>query len=214
MQTKTYALSWGGKQLTIEIGKFARAANGSCTVRYGDTVVLATAVMAKEARPGMNFFPLMVEYEEKLYAAGRIKGSRFIKREGRPTDEAVLTARFIDRAIRPLFDARMENDVQVMVTALAFDKVNDTDIPGLIAASCALHISDIPWNGPIAVARVNKIGNEFVLNGSYKERETARFDVDVAGTQKKSSCSKLGAIKQKNKTLLMRFSLVSNSLAR
>ncbi len=186
MPSKSYTITWGGKLLTIEVGKFARAANGSCTVRYGDTMVLATAVMSKDVRPGMNFFPLMVEYEEKLYAAGRIKGSRFIKREGRPTDEAVLTARFIDRAIRPLFDARMENDVQVMVTALAFDKKNDTDIPGLIAASCALHISEIPWNGPLAAARVNKSADgSFILNGTYEERLAARFDVDVAGTPEK-----------------------------
>lgn len=186
METKTYSITWGGKPLTIEIGKLARAANGSCTVRYGDTVVLATAVMSKDARPGLGFFPLMVEFEEKLYAAGRIKGSRFIKREGRPTDEAVLTARFIDRAIRPLFDDRMENDVQVMVTALAFDGKNDADVPGLIAASCALHISDIPWNGPIAVARVNKNPDgSFLLNGSYEERLASRFDVDVAGTSEK-----------------------------
>lgn len=186
MESKTYAITWGGKLLTIEVGKFARGANGSCTVRYGDTVVLATAVMAKEARQGNGFFPLMVEFEEKLYAAGRIKGSRFIKREGRPSDEAILTARFIDRAIRPLFDKRMENDVQVMVTALAFDGKNDADIPGLIAASCALHISDIPWNGPIAVARVNKSPQgELLLNGSYEERTSSRFDVDVAGTKEK-----------------------------
>lgn len=186
MQSKKYSITWGGKELTIEVGKFAHAANGSCTVRYGDTVVLATAVMSKDARPGLGFFPLMVEFEEKLYAAGRIKGSRFIKREGRPTDEAVLTARFIDRAIRPLFDGRMENDVQVMVTALAFDGKNDADIPGLIAASCALHISNIPWNGPIAVARVNTdASGSFLLNGSYEERITSRFDVDVAGTAEK-----------------------------
>ena len=185
MDTKTYSMEWGGKQLTIEIGKFAHAANGACTVRYGDTMVLATAVMSKDVRPGLGFFPLMVEYEEKLYAAGRIKGSRFIKREGRPTDEAVLTARFIDRAIRPLFDQRMENDVQVMITALSFDGTNDSDVPGLIAASCALHISNIPWNGPIAVARVNKLDGKFILNGNYEERAAARFDVDVAGTSEK-----------------------------
>lgn len=186
MESKTFSIIWGGKPLTIEVGKFAHAANGSCTVRYGDTMVLATAVMAKEARTGQGFFPLMVEFEEKLYAAGRIKGSRFIKREGRPTDEAVLTARFIDRAIRPLFDTRMENDVQVMVTALAFDGKNDADVPGLIAASCALHISDIPWNGPIAVARVNKNKDgSLLLNGSYIERTCSRFDIDVAGTSEK-----------------------------
>jgi polyribonucleotide nucleotidyltransferase len=180
-----FNITWGGKDLIIESGRFAKAANGSCTVQYGNTVVLATAVMSKDVRPGLGFFPLMVEYEEKLYAAGRIKGSRFIKREGRPTDEAVLVARFIDRAIRPLFDTRLQNDVQVIVTTLAFDGENDPDIIGLIAASCALHISDIPWNGPIGAVRVNKVQNEFIMNGTYAQRAEARFDVDVAGTPSK-----------------------------
>jgi polyribonucleotide nucleotidyltransferase len=180
-----YSIEFGGKTLTIEIGKYARAANGSCTVQYGNTVILATAVMSKDVRPGMGFFPLMVEFEEKLYAAGRIKGSRFIKREGRPTDEAVLNARFVDRAIRPLFDTRLENDVQVIITVLAFDGENDADIPGLIGASCALHISDIPWNGPIAAARVNSVDSQLIINGTYAERTTSLFDVDVAGTPEK-----------------------------
>ena len=185
MDTQTYEIEVGGKQLKVQIGKYARAANGSCTVQYGNTVVLATAVMSKEARPGMGYFPLMVDFEEKLYAAGRIKGSRFIKREGRPTDEAVLVARFIDRAIRPLFDSRIENDVQVILSVLAFDGENDADIPALIGASIALHISDIPWNGPIAAARVNDVEGALVINGSYAQRETANFDVDVAGTPSK-----------------------------
>ncbi len=185
MQVKQYSIEFGGKPLTIEVGKFAPGANGSCTVRYGDTVVLATAVLSKDKRPGLDFFPLMVEFEEKLYAAGRIKGSRFIKREGRPTDEAILVARYIDRAIRPLFDHRITNDVQIIVTVLAFDGKNDADVPGLIAASCALHISDIPWDGPIAVARVNKLDGKFFLNGTYAERTLARFDVEVAGTSEK-----------------------------
>ena len=185
MATPTYEMEIGGKQLKVQIGKYAQAANGSCTVQYGNTVVLATAVMSKEARPGMGYFPLMVDFEEKLYAAGRIKGSRFIKREGRPTDEAVLVARFIDRAIRPLFDARIENDVQVILSVLAFDGENDADIPALIGASLALHISDIPWNGPIAAARVNDVEGKLVINGSYAQRETANFDIDVAGTPEK-----------------------------
>lgn len=175
----------GGKPLIIEVGKLALAANGSCTVQYGNTVVLATAVLSKDVRPGMGFFPLMVDFEEKLYAAGRIKGSRFIKREGRPTDEAVLNARFIDRAIRPLFDSRIQNDVQVIATVLAFDGENDADIPSLIAASCALHMSDIPWNGPIAAVRVNDMNGELVVNGTYAQREASMFDVDVAGTAEK-----------------------------
>jgi polyribonucleotide nucleotidyltransferase len=184
--TTSHSIDFGGKKLTIETGKLAKAANGSCVVTYGKTVVLATAVMSKDVRPGLSFFPLMVDFEEKLYAAGRIKGSRFIKREGRPTDEAVLAARFIDRAIRPLFDQRIANDVQVIISVLAFDEENDADIPGLIGASCALHMSDIPWNGPIAVARVNTDAEgKFILNGTYAEREAARFDVDVAGTAEK-----------------------------
>lgn len=187
-------MTFGGKPLSIEVGKLALAANGSCTVQYGNTVVLATAVLSKDVRPGLGFFPLMVDFEEKLYAAGRIKGSRFIKREGRPTDEAVLNARFIDRAIRPLFDQRIENDVQVIVTVLAFDGENDADIPGLIAASCALHISDIPWNGPIAAVRINQIDGQFIVNGTYSEREKSTFDVDVAGTAEKVIMLEAGAM--------------------
>lgn len=194
MDTPTYQIEVGGKQLKVQIGKYARAANGSCTVQYGNTVVLATAVMSKEARPGMGYFPLMVDFEEKLYAAGRIKGSRFIKREGRPTDEAVLVARFIDRAIRPLFDSRIENDVQVILSVLAFDGENDADIPALIGASIALHISDIPWNGPIASARVNDVEGKLVINGTYAQRETANFDIDVAGTPSKLIMMEAGAM--------------------
>ncbi len=185
MQKYKFSATVGGRELSIETGTLAQTANGSCTLRYGDTVLLATAVMSPETRPGMGFFPLMVEFEEKMYAAGRIKGSRFIKREGRPTDEAVLTARFIDRAIRPMFDERMKNEVQVIVTALAFDEANDPDILGLIAASCALHMSDIPWNGPIGAARISKLGNEWLVNPTYEQRKTTDFDLDVSGTKEK-----------------------------
>lgn len=192
-QFPTYEMDFGGKLLKVQIGKYARAANGSCTVQYGNTVVLATAVMSKDVRPGLGFFPLMVDFEEKLYAAGRIKGSRFIKREGRPTDEAVLVARFIDRAIRPLFDARMENDVQIILSVLAFDGENDADIPALIGASLALHISDIPWNGPIAATRVNDVDGALILNGTYDQRDAAMFDIDVAGTPEKLIMMEAGA---------------------
>ncbi len=181
---KEFSATIAGKEITIETGKFAQAANGQCTVRCGETVVMATAVMSSNTR-GLNYFPLMVDYEEKLYAAGRIKGSRFIKREGRPTDEAVLTGRFIDRAIRPLFDMRIKNDVQVIVTALAFDGENDPDILGLIAASCALHISDIPWNGPIGAIRTAKINDTWIANPSYEQRQKSEFDLDIAGTSEK-----------------------------
>lgn len=181
-ETKTFTTQWGGKTLTIETGKYANQASGSCTVQYGDTVVLATAVMSDSVRDGLDFFPLMVEYEERMYAAGKIKGSRFMKKEGRPTDEAVLVARYIDRALRPLFNDRIRNDMQVVVTCLQFDGENDPDIIGLIAASCALHISDIPWEGPIADIRVGRIGGEWVINPSYEARLKSDLDLSFAGT--------------------------------
>jgi len=179
---KKFDMEWAGKKLEIETGRLAGQANGSCTVRYGDTVVLATAVMSKEPREGIDFLPLSVEYEEKLYAAGKIKGSRFIKREGRPSDEAVLTGRFVDRAIRPLFDKSIHNDIQVVLTVLSIDQENDPDIPAMAAASCALMISDIPWGGPIAGIRIGQINGEWVLNPSYEAREKSLLDVAVAGT--------------------------------
>jgi polyribonucleotide nucleotidyltransferase len=185
MEQKTFSCEVGGKTITIETGKFAQSADASCTVRCGDTVILATAVMSKETKADMGFFPLMVDFEERLYAAGRIKGSRFIKREGRPTDEAVLVGRFIDRAIRPLFDERLRNEVQVIVTALSFDGENDPDILGLIGASCALHISDIPWNGPIGALRISQKSGNWMINPSYELRKTTDFDLDLAGTTKK-----------------------------
>lgn len=182
---KTFETEWGGKKLTIQTGKYATQANGSCTVRYGDTIVLAAAVMSETAREGLDFFPLLVEYEERMYAAGRIKGSKFVKKEGRPTDEAILTGRFIDRAIRPLFNEQMRNEVQIVVTCLAFDGENDPDILGLIAASCALHLSDIPWDGPIADIRIGQIGGEWVINPSYAAREKSILDLAFAGTSDK-----------------------------
>ena len=185
IKQKHFEMDWGGRKLIIETGRFAPQANGSCTVQYGDTMVMATATMSKEIREGMNWFPLSVEYEEKMYAAGRIKGSRFIKREGRPTDEAVLTARMVDRAIRPLFDDRIRNEIQVVLTVLSIDTDNDPDIVALIAASIALSISNIPWNGPIAGANVSEVGDELVLNPTYKQRETAALFTTVAGTKEK-----------------------------
>jgi polyribonucleotide nucleotidyltransferase len=202
---KTFETLWGGKTLKIEVGKYANQAGGSCTVQYGDTVVLATATMSLEQKPDMGFFPLMVDYEEKLYAAGRIKGSRFIKKEGRPTDEAVLTARFIDRAIRPLFDDRMRNEVQVIVTTLSFDGENDPDVLGLIGASCALTISDIPWNGPIGCIRVGQIGGECAINPNYETRGTSLLDLAIAGTKEKVIMVEAGANEAPEKNVLEAF---------
>jgi len=173
------------KKLKITIGQLAGQANGSVTVQYGDTLVLVTAVMSQEPRSGVNYFPLTVDYEEKLYAAGKIKGSRFIKREGRPSDEAILTSRLIDRALRPRFNQRMRNEVQVIATVLSFDGENDPDIPALIGASTALMISNIPWSGPIAAVRVGRKNNQWLINPGYSLREENGFDLVVAGTKDK-----------------------------
>lgn len=170
----------GGRTLQLSVGKFAPAAHAAVTARYGDTVVLATVVMNKSAREGIDYFPLLVDYEERLYAAGKIKGSRFIKRETRPSDEAVLSARMIDRSIRPLFPEHVRNDVQVILTILSVDGENDPDIPSLIASSAALAISPVPWDGPIAGIRVGRINGEWVLNPTYEARSKSTLDLVVA----------------------------------
>ncbi|HLD76465.1 MAG TPA: hypothetical protein VI874_05565, partial [Candidatus Norongarragalinales archaeon] len=204
-QAKHFETQWGGKTLSIEVGKYANQANGSCLVRYGDTIVLGTAVMSAQKREGLEFFPLMVEYEEKLYAAGRIKGSRFVKRPGRPTDEAVLTARFVDRAIRPLFDDRLRNEIQIVLSVFSFDEENDPDIAALIAASCALHISNIPWEGPIASIRVGQVEGERVINPTYLAREKSILDLAFAGTTEKIVMVEAGAREAEEQTVLDAF---------
>lgn len=184
METRTFSTEIGGKTLVVETGKLAPQASGSCVVRYGDTVVLATAVMSASIREGIDYFPLMVDYEERLYAAGKIKGSRFIKREGRPSDEAVLSARIIDRSLRPLFNQALRNDVQVTLTVLSVDQENDPDLVSLWAASCALSISNIPWNGPITGMRIGRINNEWVANPTYAAREKSEFELFIVGNER------------------------------
>jgi polyribonucleotide nucleotidyltransferase len=191
-QEKTYSIEWGGRTLTIGVGQLALQANGSCTVRYGDTVVLCTATLGG-IRPGMDFFPLQVDFEERMYAAGRIKGSRFIKREGRPTDEAILSGRLIDRALRPLFDDRMRNEVAVVATVFSHDQENDADIPGLIGAACALELSDIPWAGPMAALRIGRKDGAWILNPSYIEVDQGDLDIVVAGADGKTVMLESGA---------------------
>ena len=193
MEVQKFETTIGGRSLSIETGLLALQANASVTVRYGDTVVLATAVMSKTIREGIDFFPLMVDYEEKLYAAGKIKGSRFIKREGRPSDEAVLSGRLVDRAIRPLFSQDIKNDVQVILTVLSQDDENDADIVALNAASAVLALSDIPWGGPIGGVRIGRINNEWVLNPSYEAREKSELDVVVASDGKNVLMLEAGA---------------------
>ncbi len=186
MQARSFTAEVGGRTLTIETGKLAQQAGGSCTVRYGDTVVLATAVMSKQVREGIDYFPLMVDYEEKLYAAGKIKGSRFIKREGRASDEAILVARVVDRSLRPLFDERIRNDIQVTITVLSVDQENDPDILSIWAASCAVAISEIPWKGPLTALRIGRINGEWVINPTYDAREKSECDLVVVGYDDKT----------------------------
>jgi polyribonucleotide nucleotidyltransferase len=193
MQEKSFTLSLGGRDLTIETGTLAKQASGSVTVRYGDTVVLATAVMSKEMSRITGYFPLMVDFEERYYAAGKIKGSRFIKREGRPSDDAVLSGRAIDRTVRPLFNSRMRNEVQVIATVLSFDGENDTDLVAMIAASAALTLSDIPWNGPIGAVRVGLTDGAFVLNPKIESQEESSLNLLVSGTREKINMIEAGA---------------------
>ncbi len=171
-----------GKEITIETGKLAMQAGGAVTVRWGDTMLLATATMSKTPREGIDFFPLSVDYEERLYAVGRIPGS-FFRREGRPAEAAILICRLTDRPIRPLFPKDLRNDVQVILTALSHDQVNDIDILGIIGASAALTISDIPWDGPVGAVRIGLIDDELVVNPTIPEMVNSRLDLRVAGTR-------------------------------
>jgi polyribonucleotide nucleotidyltransferase len=182
MQSKKFKIEVGGREFLVEIGKLAEQANGSVVVKYGDTVVLVTCVIGDKPRQGVNYLPLMVDYEEKLYAAGKIKGSRFIKREGRSTDEAVTTGRLIDRVIRPLFNSKIRNDIQVIITVLSFDRENDPVIPGLIGTSIALSISNIPWNGPIGGVSIGQIDKEWIVNPTNGDREKSLLNLVITGT--------------------------------
>lgn len=181
METKEFSLALGDKAIVVRKNSLAGQANGSVIVSCGDTVVLATAVISKNAKEGIDYFPLSVEYEERFYAAGRIPGSRFIKRETRASQEAILTGRLIDRTLRPLFDAAVRNEVQVIVTVLSIDHENDPDVISMVAASAALATSNIPWAGPIGAVRVGRVDGALILNPSYAEREKSDMDIVVAG---------------------------------
>jgi polyribonucleotide nucleotidyltransferase len=183
MQDSATKLQFGRQDLIIETGSLARQANGSVTVRYGGTVVLVTACMSKDARESQSFFPLTVECQERTYAAGRIPGG-FFKREGRPSESEILTARLIDRPIRPLFPKGLYNEVQIMAIVLSSDGENDPDILAVTGASAALSISDIPFHGPVGCARVGRIDNQFILNPTYAELEKSDLDVVVVANDK------------------------------
>ncbi|MGH7076359.1 MAG: polyribonucleotide nucleotidyltransferase, partial [Stellaceae bacterium] len=178
----TRELNWGGRRLVLETGRMARQADGAVLVTYGETSVLCTAVAMKQPKPGQDFFPLTVNYQEKTFAAGKIPGG-FFKREGRPTEKETLTSRLIDRPIRPLFVHGFRNETQVVCTVLSHDLENDPDIVALIGASAALTISGIPFLGPIGGARVGYIDGQYVLNPPQDRMAESKLDLIVAGTQ-------------------------------
>ncbi|PIR86396.1 polyribonucleotide nucleotidyltransferase [Candidatus Kaiserbacteria bacterium CG10_big_fil_rev_8_21_14_0_10_43_70] len=201
MQKKEYSMELGGKTLTAEFTDIADQANGSVIIRYGNSAILATAVMGGE-RSGLDYFPLSVEYEEKFYAAGAILGSRFQRREGRPSDEAILSARVVDRTIRPLFDHHIRRDVQVVITVLSIDE-DDTDVLGVMGASLALGTSDIPWNGPVSAVRIGKNGGDkLIINPTYKERgEETHMDLLACGKDGHINMIEIGASEADESTI-------------
>ena len=177
----SFEMEVGGRPLVIENGKMAKQANGAVLVRYGDTVALVAVTASKEPREGVDFFPLTVDYEEKMYAVGKVPGG-FIKREGRPSNDAILCARLIDRPIRPLFPKGFRNDIQVIATVLSVEQDNPPDIAAMIGASCALSVSDIPFNGPIAGVRVGRVDGKFVINPTVAQREKSDLNLTIAGS--------------------------------
>ncbi|TYZ29598.1 polyribonucleotide nucleotidyltransferase [Selenomonas caprae] len=179
---QSFEMELGGRKLIIENGKMAKQANGAALVRYGDTVVLVTATASAEPREGVDFFPLTVDYEEKMYAAGKIPGG-FIKREGRPSSDAILCARLIDRPIRPLFPKGFRNDVQIVATVLSVEQDNAPELAAMIGASAALTVSDIPFMGPIAGVRVGRVNDEFVINPTEEQRKVSTLNLTVAGSK-------------------------------
>ena len=173
---------WGGRTLTLETGRIARQADGAVLATYGETSVLATVVADRSPKPGLDFFPLTVNYQEKAYAAGKVPGGYF-KREGRPSEKETLVSRLIDRPIRPLFVKGFKNETQVIATVVSHDLENDADIVALVAVSAALTISGVPFQGPIGGARVGFINGEYVLNPTIEQMEETSLDLVVAGTQ-------------------------------
>ena len=198
---KKFQYSLAGRDLVVTIGKVALQAGGSCLVQYGDTVVLVTATQSKEPREGIDFFPLSVDYEEKLYSVGKIPGG-FIKREGRPSEKAILTSRLIDRPIRPLFPEGFRNDVQVIATVLSVDQDNSPEIAAMIGSSIALSVSDIPFDGPTGAVIVGLIDGKFIINPNCEEREKSAIHLTVSGTKSAIMMVEAGANEVPEETML------------
>ena len=189
---KSFSMDLAGRKLTVEVGRVAAQANGAAFMHYGDTVVLSTATASDKPRDGIDFFPLSVEYEEKLYSVGKIPGG-FIKREGRPTDAATLAARMIDRPLRPLFPEDFKNEVQIVNTVLSVDQDNSPELTALLGSSLCVSISKIPFNGPVAAVKVGRINGEFIINPTVEQAEESDIDLTVAGTRDAINMVEAGA---------------------
>ena len=189
---RVFSTTLAGRKLTVETGKIAQLANGSALVRYGDTAILATATASASPRDGIDFLPLSVDFEERLYAVGKIPGS-FMKREGKPSEKAILTSRVIDRPIRPLFPKDLRNDVTLNLLVLSVDPDCSPEVTGLIGASLALSISDIPWNGPVSSVFVGMVDGEVVINPTKEQRAKSTLELTVASSEKKVVMIEAGA---------------------
>ncbi len=198
---RVFETELAGRKFSVETGKMCGLSNGSCLVRYGDTVVLCNATMSAKPREGIDYFPLSVDFEEKLYAVGRVPGS-FLRREGRPTEKAVLTSRVVDRPVRPLFPKDMRNDVSVVMTVMSVDPDCSPEVAGMIGTSIALTISDIPWNGPISGTQAGLVDGEIVINPNEEQREKSLLQLTVASTAEKVNMIEAGASEVDNETML------------
>ena len=210
-ESKIYIASVGQTEMKFETGKLALQAGGAVTVRTGDSVIFAAATMDKQPKEGTDFFPLTIDYEERMYAGGRIPGS-FFRREGRPSTDAILLARLTDRPIRPLFDDGMRNSVQIIMVSFSSDGENPLDILAVNAASAALMISDIPWNGPIGAVRVGRINGEFVVNPTFQQLEESDLDLRVAGTREAISMVECGAKEIPDEVMIEALSFAHKSI--
>ena len=213
LNKKEFSTEVAGKKLTIEVSSLAEQANAAVLAKYGETVVLATAVMGNK-ETGTDWLPLKVDYEEKFYAAGKIIGSRFIRREGRASEEAILAGRLVDRTIRPLFDNRIRREIQVVVTVLQIDEENDPEFIGLLGASTALHISDIPWGGPVAGVRVAQFGSDFKINpdNSFVTANEPVYDAFVSGTKDRINMLELGGLDAQEQDVVKGFNLAQEEI--
>ncbi len=208
---KSYSTKLAGRELTVETGKICGLANGSVVVKYGDTVVMVNVTAAKEPKEGIDFFPLSVDYEEKLYSVGKIPGS-FTKREGKPSDKAILTSRAIDRPLRPLFPKDFRNDVCVTATVLSVDQDNSPEVCSMIGAACALEISDIPFNGPTAAVAVGWVDGDIVINPTVEQRKKSKLTATVAGTLEKITMIEAGADEIPNEKMLEAIKTAHNEI--